>query len=439
MRERRWFWIAGSIGIGLACNLAVGITPLPAATSSPNRPENALEAPSATRALPTATATAFPSYEKSFCEDRTTAVALIVDPGLVDAVRANLDRFEADLCADGYRVIERSLDFAAPPDLRAYLADLYARTQGALEGAIFLGSVPFAYQSVQAESSNPDTKPPVEEVISFQYYSDLDGEFSASAGYRSQGGHEYSFDQHTGEVDWEIWTGVFPLYRGDDAQTVEALNRYFDKNHRYRTGQYAIPEAFRLIGEHYTAATAAEQTNLMNILRSGQYSWTPLSNAPTARIFFNGPTLSVKDGYADLSAGTADITVTETHGDYTMSGMINIDWVESQPVRTVLFWTDGCSVGNLDHPENFLTAIVYSPTSEVLVAKGSTSDSGGLGTNLEGFYGHNVAVRLVAGKNLGQAILGHVNVPLISPWSESREFHFSMLILIGDPTLRFRE
>jgi hypothetical protein len=439
MRERRWFWIAGSIWVGLACNLAVGMTPLTPGTSLPTGSENALIISSATKALPTATATAFPTYEKSFCDEQATAVALIVDPGLAYAVRANLDRFEADLCADGYRVIERSLDFAAPPDVRAYLADLFARTNQTLEGAIFLGSVPFAYQSVQAESFDPNITPPAEEVISFQYYSDLDGEFSASPGYHSQGGHEYSFDQHTGETDWEIWTGMLPLYRGDQAQTVEALNRYFDKNHRYRAGQYSIPEAFLLIGEHYTAKTEGEQADMLIIIQSGPYAWTPLSNAPGARIYFNGPTLSIKDGYADLSAGKADITVTETHGDYTMSGMVNIDWVESQPVRTVLFWTDGCSVGNLDHPDNFLTAIVYSPTSEVLVAKGSTNDSGGLGTNSEGFYGHNIAVRLVAGKNLGQAILGHVNVPLIAPWSESREFHFSMLILVGDPTLRFRE
>jgi len=74
----------------------------------------------------------------------------------------------------------------------------------------------------------------------------------------------------------------------------------------------------------------------------------------------------------------------------------------------------------------------------LLVAKGSTNDSGGLGSNREGFYGHNAAVRLAAGKNLGQATLGHMNIPLIAPWDKGREFHFSMLVLVGDPTLRLR-
>jgi hypothetical protein len=74
----------------------------------------------------------------------------------------------------------------------------------------------------------------------------------------------------------------------------------------------------------------------------------------------------------------------------------------------------------------------------VLVGYGSTNDSGGVGTNREGFYGHNIAVRVAAGKNLGQAFLGHVNVPLIPPWDASREYHFALSVFIGDPTLRLR-
>lgn len=40
--------------------------------------------------------------------------------------------------------------------------------------------------------------------------------------------------------------------------------------------------------------------------------------------------------------------------------------------------------------------------------------------------------------SLGEAILSHVNVPLINPWAESREFHFATAIILGDPTLRLR-
>jgi hypothetical protein len=387
---------------------------------------------------PPPTATPFPSYERTVCGDKPTMVALLVDPRLAASLRAGIDQFEADLCTGGYGIVERTLDFPTPPDVRAYLSDLYSQSARKLEGAIFIGRVPLPYQSFGYIAVNPDVPLDRREMISFQYYSDLDGEFTRSPDFKSPGGHEFSFDRHTGETDWEIWTAVLPLYRDDEALTVAALTRYFSKNHLYRSGRGLLPDGFLLITEHYIAKTAAEQADFFEVLRTGQYAWTPLSSAPGAQFYFNGPTLLVRDGYAALSGGVADITVTETHGDHTMSGMIDIGWVESRPVRTVLYWTGGCSVGNLEYPENFLTAIVYSQTSEVLAAYGSTEDSGGVGTNGEGFYGHNVAVRLAAGENLGRAFLGHINVPLIYPWNLNREYHFAPSIFIGDPTLRFR-
>ena len=72
----------------------------------------------------------------------------------------------------------------------------------------------------------------------------------------------------------------------------------------------------------------------------------------------------------------------------------------------------------------------------MIAAKGTTNDSGGLGTNSQGFYGHNVATRMAIGDSLGEALLGHVNVPLIAPWSAAREFHFATALLLGDPTIR---
>jgi hypothetical protein len=407
-------------------------------TPAPDMPAFTEVPPTETLLLPSNTPTAFPSYERFLCGNKPTVVALVADPGLASAVRPGLDQFAADLCADGYSVVERTLDFASPPEVRAYLADLYERTAQKLEGAIFIGNVPLPHQFFLEYTGTGDTPPIKREAISFQYYSDLDGEFTASPGFSSPGRFEYSYDQHTGEVDWEIWTAVLPLFRGDPAQTAEALARFFEKDHRYRTGGYDIPKTFVVISEHFVAKTDAEQANFINLLRTGTYSWTPLSSQPSTRIYIQGTTISVKDGYADLSTGVGDITVTEVHGNWESSGTIDIRWVESQPVRTVLFWSDGCSIGNLEHAENFLTSVIYSPASMVLIAKGSTNDSGGLGSNREGYYGHNIAVRLAAGKNLGQVILGHMNVPLISPWAESREFHFSMLLLIGDPTLRLR-
>jgi hypothetical protein len=379
-----------------------------------------------------------PTLESSVCGSGPNAVAIVVDPAMVGDIRAALTVFERDLCAERYTVIETSAPFASPPELRAYLSGLYDKSSGQLEGAILIGRIPYAYQLVTMTYSNPSIPPASEEAISFQYYNDLDGAFAASPAYVSPGGHPYSYDTHTGNVDWEIWVGVMPLYKGDYSGSVRALNSYFAKNHAYRTAPPAGARVFLEITELLSASSASEHASLMGALKTGQYSWTPFSNDPTSLIYFDSPSagLTVAQGYARLSAGVADFTVVDSHGNWYSGGQINIPWVESHPIDTTFFWSSGCSVANLDYRDNFLSSVLYSPTSAVLVAKGTTNDSGGMGNNADGFYGHNVATALSNGSSFGRALLAHVNVPLLSPWSASREFHFGTPVVLGDPTLR---
>ncbi len=169
--------------------------------------------------------------------------------------------------------------------------------------------MPLAYQWVTLHVENPRIPNRTEEAISFQSYADRDGVFAKSPTYTSPGGHVHSYDQHTGAVDWEIWVGVLPRYKGDLTQTAAAINRYFAKNHAFRARR-------------------------------------------------------------------------------------------------------------------------------LLIARGSTNNSGGLGANSDGFFGLNIATALAADEAFGDAILGHVNLPLIDPWSASREFHFATNVVLGDPTLR---
>ena len=61
-----------------------------------------------------------------------------------------------------------------------------------------------------------------------------------------------------------------------------------------------------------------------------------------------------------------------------------------------------------------------------------------MGNNKKGHYGANIATALTRKMSFGDAVLAHVNVPLISPWAESREFHFATFVMLGGPTLRIR-
>jgi hypothetical protein len=364
------------------------------------------------------------------------SIVVVVQPELLPGIQDSLDQYRRDILADGYDLIVRRDVVDTPQDVRSTLQELYA-DGSRLEGAVLIGDIPHAYQWITMTYANPDLAPTEHEAISIQYFADLDGEFTASPDYTSPSDQPYSFDTHSGDLDWEIWIGVLPLYQSNIQSSIDAINRYFEKNHAYRMGAYNIPRGFVFVNEHHSATSLEEHESYLEGLRSGQYAWTPFSLSPDARFYFESPSadLTVAQGYEALSDGLADFFVASAHGTWAGSGKINIDWVESHPVRTVFFWSGGCSVGNIDHPDNFLTSVLYSPTSTALVAAGKTTDAGGMGTNLDGFFGHNIATALDEGKNFGQAILGHVNVPLISPWSESREFNFATPIFFGDLTL----
>jgi hypothetical protein len=411
-------------------------TQAPAATTASPVPG---PSPSVTNPVPTPSPTPTP-VSRELCRGGDRVIILLVDTRLLSGISAGLEQFASDICKDGYTVIQRLSDFKNPSEVRSYLGQMYTETKGRLSGVIAIGDLPRAYQLVTASSSNPSIPPTIEEVISFQYYTDLNGTFGASPSYKSPGKHDFSYDIHTDDLNWEIWFGLLPLYKGDVPKTIQAINRYFAKNHAYRSGQSDIPRGYIEISEHFKSTSANEDTINLNYLRTGTYAWVPFSNGNNAHLYFDTKTtgLSLSEGYQALSTGIADFTVQASHGWYQASGNLTISWVESRPVKTIFFWSNGCAVGNLDYPDNFLTSILYSTTSTVLVAKGTTNASGGMGNNLNGCFGANIASAMTNNKSIGDAILYHVNVPLISPWSNSREFHFATTVVLGDPTLKLR-
>lgn len=453
---KKFFWSV-ALTLLLACRLSItGSEPTPApsgtarttgAAPTTSLLPTSLPTPSATpRSEPTAgpVTPAAPNVgeeNRLVCGSGERGIVLLVDPELAAGIQTSLNGFTADVCSEGYSVVERVEDFPDPPALRAALQDLHGRTGLDLQGALLIGDHPYAYQFFTVEFANPDIPAVSEEVITTQYYSDLDGEFLTSEGFVSPGGHPFSFDIHQGEMDWEIWVGVLPPYRGDLEATISAVNSYLSEVHAYRSGAVDLPRAYLEVNEHFQAADEEEYQRYLELMRSGQYAWTPFSEEETARLYFNAPGqgLTAAQGYHDLSVGYADFAVLSAHGSWRAHGPLNLDWLDDNSLKTIFLWSNGCAVGNLEYEQNFLTEALYHPDSMVLVAKGTTNDSGGMGTNQEGFFGHNIAVRLDGGLSFGEAVLGHVNVPLIEPWSGDRELHFATSIILGDPTLRLRE
>ena len=97
-------------------------------------------------------------------------VAVVVEQGLVEALASELDRFSADLEADGYSVFSYEVSGGTPQDLRTLLTTAY--NSHGIEGALLIGDLPVAWYQIKRDIGNSHnyTEWPID-----LYYMDLNG------------------------------------------------------------------------------------------------------------------------------------------------------------------------------------------------------------------------------------------------------------------------
>lgn len=425
---------------GCGSDLASPTVPIaPSETLAPTVASTATRAPTQTP-----TPTTQPSPKPFQCQDYQKTVVMLVEPFYLDPLAEALARYEKDLCQNQYRLMITPSHFETPEEIREYLRQLYFEgTQGTLIGAILVGEIPYAYQKLTIEFiyTEEGTPPRLQENISMQYYMDLDGEFLLSEEYEPVNGEEPLgepiFDTHRGDTDWEIWVSVLPPFHADRGQTTVALLIYFDKNHAYRTGEIDLPKTYLYLNSR-DIQTEVVYEEMMEAFYHGSLNWTPLARDGDPLIYTNYPPkgLSEEDGYQALMEGVADFTIIQAHGHQGAAGLATAPWVLENPIKTIFLWTYCCYVGDLDNPHVILNLIVYDPKSLVLFAVGNSSDSGGLGTNLEGPFSTNIATDLAEGLSIGQAILNNVNVPMDGELVHHPDLVLSTKVFYGDLTLK---
>ncbi len=147
-----------------------------------------------------------------------TGFCIIVESEIFPDISASLDQYIYDLTGEGYSVELYLSSYGSPQELRSFLIDRYAN---GLQGCLFVGDLPVAWYET------PDEQFPID-----YFYMDMDGIFTDTD-------LDGMYDTHSGNVAPEIWMGrltASPL--GSPAEEITLLNNYFDKNHRYRTGQF---------------------------------------------------------------------------------------------------------------------------------------------------------------------------------------------------------
>ncbi len=386
-----------------------------------------------------------PSPAPFDCQDYQQTIILLIQEEYLEPLTIPLDQFTQDLCQDQYQVRIKTADFETPEQIRSYLSDMFfGEPSDNLIGAILIGDIPYAYQQITIKYNSPDIPPRIQEFISLQYYADLDGEFLLSDDYQPVNElaprGEPIFDTHQGETDWEIWISVMPPYQGDPELTLDALLRYFEKNHTYRIGEIDLPRAYIHI-QSYQSSTKEEYNEFIEACLSGTLNWTDLKGEGEPQIYFGNEAMNLTDteGYQAISEGKADFSIVIAHGHPGAVGQITPPWLEENQLATIFFWNQSCSVGDLDNPYVILNSILYHPNSRVLFTSGNTTDAGGFGTNEIGPYPTSLASALNQGLSIGEAILRHVNTPLVSHDARWPELVFGPKIFYGDLTLKLRD
>jgi len=136
---------------------------------------------------------------------------VLVDQAVYSAIKDSIDQYVLDVGRDGYWATIHVLSGGKPANVRAYIKKFNP------VGVLMVGAIPAAWYEIDGDQFPCDL-----------YYMDLDGTWSDPDG-------DGRLDDHTGNVDPEIWVGRIwtPTANGNDATLI---NNYFARNHKFRVG-----------------------------------------------------------------------------------------------------------------------------------------------------------------------------------------------------------
>jgi ankyrin repeat protein len=154
-------------------------------------------------------------------------VHVFVDSVVYPEIQTNFDQFISDLQADSFSVVVTQVAGQTPEVMRSILQSEYA---SGLVGVILVGDVPAAWM----QTSNLETYYTSYFPTDY-FYMDLNGTWLDSDlnGF---------YDNLSGNLSPEIWSGRITPTNCLFGDEVKLLNRYFVKNHAYRTGSMSLPD-----------------------------------------------------------------------------------------------------------------------------------------------------------------------------------------------------
>lgn len=339
---------------------------------------------------------------------------VIVNSTVYDGVKDSLAQYREDLIGFGFEDV-KVLNWSEPDPaiIRETLRQFYFN--GSLAGALLVGDLPAAEYEMFTEWD-------YERFPMDLYYMDLNGNWSDVD-------LDGVLDKHTGMVAPEIWVGRIKTSNlGEDE--VSLINKYFDKVHRYRTGELSAPDRALMYVDDDWNAYATMDSYALSLLYDNV---TAVSDRRVT---------TADDFRSRLSEGYEWVHV-RAHGSWDQmgfqvpgegGGLIPSDEFKAINPPALFYQLFVCSSARFTQP-NYLAGEIVFNTDYGLLAISSTK----LGGMLMYWTFYDL---LAQGNSIGDAFKewfvkwGEGKVSVSSNWVGRKWFYG--LTIIGDPTLKLR-
>lgn len=158
-------------------------------------------------------------------EADSNLIAVIINDSLYPQIESSVNQYLIDLSNEGFCTVVYRVLGGTPEDLRNILI---GELPNDLQGVLLVGDLPIAWweNGLYGEDCPVDL-----------FFADLDG-------YWNDANSNGLFDQHSsgsGDPQPEIWVGRLYCSQLTYGSQANLLNRYFQKNHLYRTGNLTLP------------------------------------------------------------------------------------------------------------------------------------------------------------------------------------------------------
>lgn len=359
-------------------------------------------------------------------------IAIVVNNYLKANIEDSLNTYIQDLKNEGYDPILKEwslVDQPNPSDLKDYLKAIY-HSSGGLQGAVFIGDLPIALFE-QPESVYEGPYP------TDHYYMDLEGNE-----WQDTNGKGY-FDQplltpeNIGQrAIWvsrlsassitppiksaRSWLEQLKNYALGKKEEVILIQKYFQKNHEFRTGQRLYEEQ---TWNYVSSGLFLEEMtffydNYVSLNKKTDFFLGDLSKADFIRL--------LTQNYNELGMwifhGNTNVIVLNNAGE-----RISSQELKSLYLKTVFLLPVSCYIGNYTAKDYLAGVLVFSEGLPVLTVLATTS--------LAVLWPRNqFAYPFQEGKNIGESYLTYLKS--LTTWFPQLLWIESARVILGDGTLK---